>query len=214
MIARFAASAVAVAFFFLPTSWAAENEVLDPQGSPGRCAICGQPGPCQQKVCRIICGVEKVKKSYWCVESEDVCTMLPSHPGQACDPGCENYERCEKDNICEPACSRAQPPQGGVSGWVHGLGHRVKPIVPPQPGRTRSIKKLVKKEYEVERPVYRAVVQYVCAHCLTVQANKTCDIGQEELMPSPAEAPGKSEVQPAPQPVAQTMNLAPLPPSE
>jgi len=79
------------------------------RGSPGRCAVCGRPGPCQQKVCRIECGVEKIKKYCWCVEAADVCTMLPSHPGRSCDPGCD---ACGAAEVATWDASPAIPARG------------------------------------------------------------------------------------------------------
>lgn len=193
------------------------------RGSPGRCAVCGRPGPCQQKVCRIECGVEKVKKYCWCVEAADVCTMLPSHPGRSRDPGCDACGAAESCDLgCQSCDSRARP-SGILSGWIYDLGYQRPCPVPPQVGRTRSIKKLVKKEYEVEVPVYKTVVQYVCAECLAAQACGVCTpAGEGSPAPSPSPADQKPEAAPKPDDSAslkpatvseiQAVNLAPLPP--
>jgi hypothetical protein len=37
---------------------------------------------------------------------------------------------------------------------------------PPRCGRTKCVQKLVKKEYQVDVPVYKCVVRYVCPACL------------------------------------------------
>lgn len=192
------------------------------KGSPGRCAICGRPGPCQQKVCRIECGTEKIKKHYWCVEAVDVCTMLPTHPGRLCDPGCGECGQQGCDIGCD-SCAQAARPSGWLAGLLYDLGHQKPCPVPPQAGRVRSVKKLVKKEYEVEVPVYRSVVQYVCAECLAAQACGVCAAPEgEPATPSPGDAkpepspekaaPSESTVKPAPTPVEPMVMLAPLPP--
>ncbi|NMC19627.1 MAG: hypothetical protein GYA33_04335 [Thermogutta sp.] len=201
-------------------------------GSPGRCAICGRPGPCQQKVCMIQCGVEKVKQSCWCAEVVDICTMRPTGPRHAgcndpacgCDPGtdcglaCEGTDcglGCGEGASCgEPGCDAA-----GRMGLLGRLGKSPNPMIPPQPGRTRTIKKLVKKEYTVQKPVYKAVVQWVCADCLAAKARGGCT---GESGPTPAVEESKPlPPAPAPEPAPaekddpgaeQTVLLAPLPP--
>lgn len=210
---------VAATTAFVGPSTAQDGEV---KGSPGRCAICGRPGPCQQKICRIECGTEKIKKHCWCVEVVDVCTMLPTHPGRTCDPGCGGCGEQGCDLGCE-SCAHPARPSGWLTGWLYDLGHQKPCPVPPQAGRIRSVKKLVKKEYEVEVPVYKSVVQYVCAECLAAQACGGCAAPEgEPATPSPGDAkpepaPQKAAssdpaVTPAPAPVEPTVMLAPLPP--
>lgn len=164
----------------------------DTCGSPGRCAICGQPGPCQQKVCRVECGKEKIKKHYWCVEVNDVCNLRPSLPckhGEGCCD-CQASGDCVSD--CETVACGPQP-SAGLLGRLFDLGRLPSPVVPPQPGKTRTVKKLVKKEYEVEVPVYKAVVRYVCAECLAAQACGVC-------APQPSETPQAAPTPAAPSP--------------
>lgn len=192
-------------------------------GSAGRCAICGQPGPCQQKVCMIQTGVEKVKKSYWCVETVDICTMRPTLPRHAdChDPACGcNLEMDGGDGCGDGvSCGDVNCNTCGKLGLLGQLGKSPNPVIPPQPGKARTIKKLVKKEYVVEKPVYKAVVQWVCSDCLAANACGGCAGGSEPApaveeskplpqAPAPDPAPAEAEDQGA----TQTALLAPLPP--
>ena len=192
-------------------------------GAPGRCAICGQPGPCQQKVCTIQCGVEKVKKSCWCVEVSDICTLRPTLPGHAdCnDPACGCDLGTDCDGGCGEGVSCGDSGCGacGRTGLLGQLGKCPNPVIPPQPGKARTIKKLVKKEYTVEKPVYKAVVQWVCADCLAAKACGACAGGSEpapaveESKPLPqAPAPDPAPAEKADQCAQQTALLAPMPP--
>ncbi|GEM_PF-939199 len=197
-------------------------------GSPGRCAICGQPGPCQQKICTIECGVEKVKKSCWCVEVVDICTMRPTLPGHGrCnDPacGCDLGPDCGGDCGDGISCGNSGCNTCGRCGLLGELGKRPNPVIPPQPGKARTIKKLVKKEYEVEKPVYKAVVKWVCADCVTAKACGDCGVSEsgptpavEESKPlpqapAPDPAPAAPEKKEGDQGAKQTALLAPLPP--
>lgn len=64
----------------------------------------------------------------------------------------------------------------------------------PQCGHPRTIKKLVKKEYQVDVPVYKCVVQHLCTDC--------CNGGTSNVI-----APS-----PTPAPAAPVKPTAPLPP--
>jgi hypothetical protein len=221
MMIRIVATSLVVTALIASTGWSLDSPTTEVYGSPGRCAICGKPGPCQQKICQIQCGIEKVKKSYWCVESENMCTMLPRRPcaNDSCD--CESCQAFEPGTACEcGTCEACNPSRskGLISHWFENLTERPLPIVPPQPGKTRAVKKLVKKEYVVERPVYKPVVQYVCAECLGLKSCGVCDVTSEASSPSPSDHNSSSMAEPAPQPVplpgAQAQSLAPLPPLE
>jgi len=221
MMIRIVAASLVVTALMTSTGWSLESPPTEVYGSPGRCAICGKPGPCQQKICQIQCGIEKVKKSCWCVESENMCTMLPRRPcaDGSCD--CHSCQAFEPGTACEcetcKSCSASQP-KGLLSRWLENLTEKPLPIVPPQPGKTRAVKKLVKKEYVVERPVYKPVVQYVCAECLGMQSCGVCDVRSEASSPSSSDNSSSSIAEPAPQPIplrqAQAQNFAPLPPLE
>lgn len=113
------------------------------------CAACGRHVACAQKTCQIVCDVKKEKKSYWCVECEEICTLLPGRR----------------------ECGECSPP--------------------PRCGSSKCVKKLVKKEYSVEVPVYKCVVLYLCPDCAAGQS-----------------APSASPVPAAPAPP----DNAPLPP--
>ncbi len=70
---------------------------------------------------------------------------------------------------------------------------------PPRCGRTKCVKKLVKKEYQVDVPVYKCVVRYLCPACLG-----------NESAGGPAVAP-KLPAAPAPSPAPSAV---PTPPSK
>jgi len=218
-----AAACVVFVTLIATTGWTLESSQTDVYGSPGRCAICGKPGPCQQKICQVQCGIEKITKHCWEVEVHDVCTMLPrcpcgcgnQHGGRCgtCDPslGCEGQACDSQSGACQP--------KGVLSRWIEQLTEKPLPIIAPRPGQPRAVKKLVKKEYVVEKPVYRTVVQYVCAECLGIRRNGACDISECDLpSPGPSENVSSPEILPSSQLVpvsaAQMTTPAPLPPLE
>ena len=64
---------------------------------------------------------------------------------------------------------------------------------PPRCGRTKCVKKLVKKEYQVDVPVYKCVVRYLCPAC--------CKSGSTDFprtAPNPPPAPAAPATPPAP----------------
>jgi hypothetical protein len=61
---------------------------------------------------------------------------------------------------------------------------------PPRCGNPKTVKKLVKKEYQVEKPVYKCVVQYLCPEC--------CKGGSTVSVPTAAPNPPTSSAIPAP----------------
>ena len=81
------------------------------------CDRCGCQCDCLQKTCQLVCDVKKEKKTCWCVEYQDFCTLMPGCP-HLCDQ-CQALPHC---------------------------------------GKEKCVKKLVKKEYEVNVPVYKCVV--------------------------------------------------------
>ena len=56
---------------------AVASRALAGDGGPTCCAVCGRHVACAQKTCQVVCEVKKEKKSYWCVECEEICTLLP-----------------------------------------------------------------------------------------------------------------------------------------
>lgn len=118
-------------------------------GSPTRCAHCGREVPCRPTVCDVVAETTKVKKHYWTVECQGICPLLP---------GCGSLRGGNSCEQCEEACENCR----GVKG---GPNCNTKCQVPPKPGHPRNVKKLVKKEYECEVPVYKGVVKYLCEDC-------------------------------------------------
>ena len=70
---------------------------------------------------------------------------------------------------------------------------------PPRCGNPKCVKKLVRKEYQVEVPIYRCVVRHLCPDC--------CNGGSTDsprTVPNPPSAPATPAMPPAPP--------APMPP--
>jgi len=156
-------------------------------GTPNCCAQCGCRCACQRKVCQVVCGTEKITKHCWCVECEEFCAPMP---------GCGLL--AAKWGACRDCCC------GGCSDdCCHGTCCE-NCTVPPRCGPVRSRKKLVKKEYECEVPVYKCVVKYLCPSCC--EASCEADDAQPEAEPSeplpaaPLPAPDQQAIGPAPLP--------------
>jgi len=147
-----------------------------PCGDPGCCACCGRRVECHPKACQLQCGVAKEKKHVWCVEREEFCPLLPGRRDPCCD-------RCGED-CCGDCCD-----------------HCCKANPLPRCGRAKCVQKLVKKEYEVEKPVYKCVVQYLCEHCCQKQPTLAPKAAPSAPLPPKAPSPAKtvqaSDVQPS-----------------
>lgn len=119
--------------------------------SAGQCDRCGCQSRCQ-RVCRVVCEMQEVKKTCYKCECEEFC--LPG-PSKKCGEVCE----------CDP-CN-----PGTGCGWLDCLlGKR-----PCQSCRNvwkpscdveiRSRNKLYKKEIVKKVPTYKWVVEYCCPDC-------------------------------------------------
>jgi hypothetical protein len=133
-------------------------------GAPTSCADCGGRKACKQVDCQVVCEIKKEKKYKWCVESKEVCPLLP---GKHCDEG----PGCGDPGCGVPGCGVAKKAgcagQAGCDGCA-GKGCDKCPV-PPRCGHPRTVKKLVKKEYEVDKPVYKCVTKYLCDGCCGAQ---------------------------------------------
>lgn len=175
------------------------------RGSPGQCAACGHHAPCQQKVCQVQCGTKTVTKHGWCVESEEFCPLLP-RVHDPCDSGCNACGQPEcAASACDADCDATCDQCSGLGCRLLELGKRPSQIVTPTTGKLRTRKKLVRKEYTVEVPVYKSVVRYVCSEC---DAQEAGPIEHEK----PAKAAPKPKKKKVPQPDDQAIQMAPLPP--
>ena len=141
-------------------------------GTPDCCAQCGGRKACQKKVCQVVCEIKKEKKYCWSVQCEDFCAPLPNLPCREC------CDKCGGDPAkCGSCCEKC--------------------VTPPKCGKVRTKMTLVKKEYEVEKPVYKCVVKYLCNDC--------CDSGPAEGTPpaapaAPSQPSGTPTLAPAPMP--------------
>lgn len=134
-------------------------------GTPTCCGRCGCHGPLK-KVCRVVCEMKEVKVTCWDVECDDFCVPLPG-----CGHGCCG-QSCGEPGCCDSGCGCA------------------KPVTPPKCGKVRCRKKLVKRVVTKKVPVYKCVVEYVCAGC----CGESCGAHTEETAPIAA----KAKAQPAP----------------
>jgi hypothetical protein len=117
----------------------------DDKGSPDSCGRCRCHAPCQPVTCQIVCDTKKEKKTRWRVECSLACPLLP---------GC-----CLSRNGEESGDAEKEAEKANCAG------------PPPRCGRPRTVRKLVKEEYEVSIPVYRCEVRYLCDKCCEDAAN-------------------------------------------
>ncbi len=148
---------------------------------PECCAGCGETAACQPTKCQIVCGVKKIKKHCWVVEREEFCTLLPGCRDRGCNRGCQSG--------CDSGCGEADDCGQGC-----GETCSTKCLVPPRAGPVHCRKKLIKKEYTIEIPIYKCVVRNLCGGC--------CDPSGGEVEEAPQAAPENT----------QTLDLPPAPP--
>ncbi len=154
-------------------------------GAPDCCAHCGCTAACQPVTCQVVAGVTKVKKHCWCVECVPFAPSMPggipnlySTLGGLLDglhgkTGCGECGGCELG--CEATCGKETC------------------VVPPECGKVRTKKILVKKEYEVEVPVYKTVVKNLCGEC-----GCNPDVIGPQPAPGPTTAPAPAPLPPGP----------------
>jgi len=68
----------------------------------------------------------------------------------------------------------------------------------PRCGHSKCVKKLVKKEYQVEVPVYKCVVVYLCPACASGETATAAPAAPAKLQPAP-----RAPAPPAPRPAAK-----------
>jgi hypothetical protein len=136
-----------------------------------RCGGSRDCGSCGESDCQVVCEMKTVKKSCWVIECEQICPTLPACPRLSCD----------FFNFCGKKCSDGSCGEDAGCGNDCGKGCGSKKLVPPKCGKSRTIKKLVKKEYTCEVPVYK---------CTSCGACGPCGDGEEAAPPAtPAKAP-------------------------
>jgi hypothetical protein len=173
--------------------------------APACCSHCGCMAACKPVTCQVVAGVVKEKKYCWCVKEEEFSPLMPgclpslhgAFGGLLGGLGCGLCKDCGDCGTCGPCCH----------------GHE---MVPPQCGQVRTKRILVKKEYEIEVPVYKTVIKDLCSDCGADPAV----IGPKPASgpaPGPAPAPQAPGAPlpppPAPMPGQQAYNVAPLPPT-
>lgn len=156
-------------------------------GAPNCCAQCGCGAACQPMSCQVVAGVAKVKKHTWCVEAVPFAPLMPG-----CIPNLHST-------------------LGGLFGGLHlgagggecgaceaGCGQE-ECVAGPECGKIRTKKILVKKEYEIEVPVYKTVVKHLCGDC---GVNPGVIGPQPVPGPAPGPAPAPAPLPPGPMPGA------------
>lgn len=148
-------------------------------GAVDRCGDCGCRARCERKVCQIVCGTRIDKKYCFVVECEDFCPLLPG-----CKDGphhCGKCADCAAGNACAAVDCAKKPCDCGKCQQC---------MTPPRCGHPRTRKILIRKEYEVEVPIYKCVVRYLCGDCTAAcDANGTAVKAQAPLPPAPPVAP-------------------------
>lgn len=165
--------------------WVRPAAAGDACAAPDCCAWCGCKATCQPVSCQVVAGVAKVKKHCWCVEAAPFAPLMPGCIPSLRDTlgglldglhGEKNVEAC--------GC--------GEAGGDTACGQGTDPI-PPECGKVRTKKILVKKEYEIEVPVYKTVVKHLCGDC---------GANPDAIGPAPASAPAPAPLPPGPMPGA------------
>jgi len=158
----FAVCLVAACVVLAVPGWADEG-CADPSrcGNATKCDQCGCHAACQKKTCQVVCEMKKEKKYTWRVECTEFCPLLPGCKDRCRDPGCEDPGQGCGGKCCEGCASKCGSRCAGKC--CDPCKTRCPP--PPRCGHTKCVKKLVKKEYEVEVPVYKCVVKHLCDGC-------------------------------------------------
>jgi hypothetical protein len=129
--------------------------------------------------------------------------------GPACCAHCGRHEACVT-KTCQVVCGVKKETK--ISWEVECEefcpllpGHRQcgECAPPPRCGNSKCVKKLVKKQYQVEVPVYQCVVRHLCADCASGQSPPS-------TAPSPI-APVRPEAAPLPPPPPKTPPRPPAP---
>ena len=144
-------------------------------GRPTCCNRCGRQAVCAEKCCQVVCEMKKETKTCWQVECQEICPLMPGCRG--CGECRDGQESCGSGE-CRDKCS---------------------PL--PRCGHPKCVKKLVKKEYQVEKPVYKCVVRHLCADCCTEATPEpvTTSPSRPAGPPSPPMPPAPLIGKPAPQ---------------
>jgi hypothetical protein len=158
----------------------AASPAVDSVQAADRCGGARNCGSCGKSDCQVVCEMKTVKKSCWVVECEQFCPTLPN---------CPKWSFCGL-SFCGSKKARGSCDKTAACGDC-GKGCNARPMVPPKCAKSRTIKKLVKKEYTCEVPVYKCTA---CAGCGPVGCGG-------EVEEAPAAAPAE----------ARTPTVAPLP---
>lgn len=150
---------------------------------------------CHKSSCMIVCKMKKIKKTVWVVECEK---FAPVNPGcNLLDLLHGKLKPCTKRGCCEPeAC-------GETCGDDCCGKSCCKKSVPPQCGKVRCKKKLIKKEITCEVPVYKCVVTGCCTDGCSDGCGDSAPVetptAQPKAAPAPAPTPKAKEAAPTPE---------------
>lgn len=159
-------------------------------GAVDSCGHCGARVRCQRKTVQVVCDVKKIKQICWAVECESFRPSIPVGYGKKpnCDP-------CGTTSCGTTSC-------GSCGG--HGFADRRVPGLTPAcgSGKCRVKKKLMMREIEIEVPIYRAEVRYLCPTCCGGGHDSGC-----------GGVPVEENAAPIPAPDQQAVRIVPLPTS-
>ncbi len=139
-------------------------------GAPGCCSCCEAKCGCT-KYARIVCEMKKVPRHEWECECVNVCTLVPAKKIGWSFPSLGSLFGCCDDADCSDECADGCC-EGGECGYDR-----------PKLGCCRVRRSPVLKEYTVEVPVYKCVVEYCCPECgdpLTSNKGNAAAIAEQE----------------------------------
>jgi hypothetical protein len=121
-------------------------------GAPGCCSCCEAKCGCT-KYARIVCEMKKIPMHEWECECENVCTLVPAKRIGWSFPNFGKLFGCCDDAACSDECAAGCCEDGACD------------CERPKLGCCRVRRSPVMKEYAVEVPVYKCVVEYCCPNC-------------------------------------------------
>ena len=129
-------------------------------------------------------------------------SAIVAQPVRAADNGCGHSapccDRCGSHTTClqQTWCTVCEMQKETRSCWciecqeictlLPGCHHRCEECQPPpRCGRSICVKKLVRKQYQVDVPVYRCVVLHLCPQCLSASRQQAA-AANPSLPPPPS----------------------------
>ncbi|MEN6457353.1 MAG: hypothetical protein ABFC63_00275 [Thermoguttaceae bacterium] len=122
---------------------------------------------------------------------DDGCMADNSPCCQRCGCHCEQLQK-----VCHIVCTMKKETQTcwcveceEIGLLMPGRRNCCEQCPPPRCSRTKCVQKLVKKEYQVEKPVYKCVVEYYCPTCTGHVTEGGSNAAPKMATPAPKPAP-------------------------